>query len=294
MAGEDVRGVRSDSPRAPAARRCAAPSGGPRARRRPTSNESASASRASEDQRDGPPREDVGAVRRSLQLEGTVKQRGQLVAIELVAGEEVTNQDRQCTFASMRLRLLTWNLFHGRAIPPAGRDLVEPFSAALAGWEWDVALLQEVPPWWVGRLAVRVRGGGAVRVDVEERAARGAAVPRGAAAGLRQVQRRGFNVTLVRGIGIEEQRVERLGWWPERRWMHAVRISSGAWVGNLHTEASAGQGLAAAAALRSWAEGVPPRSAGTSTSGTWSYPGSCGPVGTGWIRCSSLAGERRQ
>ena len=46
------------------------------------------------------------------------------------------------------MRVLTWNLFHGRAVPPAGRDLAREFAAALAAWEWDVALLQEVPPWW--------------------------------------------------------------------------------------------------------------------------------------------------
>src|SRR5918998_886282 len=46
------------------------------------------------------------------------------------------------------MRLLPWNLYHGRSVPPSGRDLLPEFSAALAGWEWDVALLQEVPPWW--------------------------------------------------------------------------------------------------------------------------------------------------
>ena len=30
---------------------------------------------------------------------------------------------------------------HGRSIPPAGRDLLGEFAAALGGWEWDVALL---------------------------------------------------------------------------------------------------------------------------------------------------------
>ncbi|MBA2515967.1 MAG: hypothetical protein H0V22_01395, partial [Solirubrobacterales bacterium] len=45
------------------------------------------------------------------------------------------------------VRVLTWNLFHGRAQPPAGRPLLAEFSRALAQWEWDVALLQEVPPW---------------------------------------------------------------------------------------------------------------------------------------------------
>jgi endonuclease/exonuclease/phosphatase family metal-dependent hydrolase len=157
----------------------------------------------------------------------------------------------------MQLRLLTWNLFHGRAIPPAGRDLLEPFSAALAGWEWDVALLQEVPPWWVLPLA---RGCAAeARFVLTSR--------NGLLAVRRLLARRwpdavksnggGSNVILVREIGIEEDRVTRLGWLPERRSMHAVRLSTGVWVGNLHTEASGAQGLAAAAALRSWAGGSP-------------------------------------
>ncbi|MGH2944640.1 MAG: endonuclease/exonuclease/phosphatase family protein, partial [Solirubrobacteraceae bacterium] len=51
------------------------------------------------------------------------------------------------------LRVLTWNLFHGRAVPPAGRELRAEFAAALASWGWDVALLQEVPPWWPPALA---------------------------------------------------------------------------------------------------------------------------------------------
>jgi endonuclease/exonuclease/phosphatase family metal-dependent hydrolase len=39
--------------------------------------------------------------------------------------------------------------------------------------------------------------------------------------------------------------------------MHAVRLSSGVWVGNLHTNADARQGVTAAAALRGWAGGHP-------------------------------------
>jgi endonuclease/exonuclease/phosphatase (EEP) superfamily protein YafD len=39
--------------------------------------------------------------------------------------------------------------------------------------------------------------------------------------------------------------------------MHAVRLSGDAWVGNLHTEAVAAQGVAAAQSLRSWAGGSP-------------------------------------
>jgi len=42
--------------------------------------------------------------------------------------------------------VLTWNLFHGRSVPDAPREQLADFAARLAGWEWDVALLQEVPP----------------------------------------------------------------------------------------------------------------------------------------------------
>ena len=56
----------------------------------------------------------------------------------------------------MQLRVLTWNLMHGRAVPGAGRDLQAEFCDALGGWEWDVALLQEVPPWWPRTLAQRL------------------------------------------------------------------------------------------------------------------------------------------
>ena len=51
------------------------------------------------------------------------------------------------------MRALTWNLYHGRSPTPTGRSLLNEFAATLAGWEWDVALLQEVPPWWPPHLA---------------------------------------------------------------------------------------------------------------------------------------------
>ena len=155
------------------------------------------------------------------------------------------------------LRVLTWNLFHGRAVPPAGRDLFAEFARRVAGWEWDVALLQEVPPWWPAGLADRA--------GAEERHV---LTSRNALLGLRHFvavrwpdliksNGGGCNAILVRGLGIEEHRRLALGWWPERRWMHAVRLGSGVWVGNLHTEAREDQGGAAAATLRSWAGGGP-------------------------------------
>ncbi len=73
------------------------------------------------------------------------------------------------------LRLLTWNLLHGRDFPPnrgletwrsrllrvaerdathiqVNRSLRREFASRLAGWEWDVALLQEAPPRWLADL----------------------------------------------------------------------------------------------------------------------------------------------
>jgi endonuclease/exonuclease/phosphatase family metal-dependent hydrolase len=73
------------------------------------------------------------------------------------------------------IRLLTWNLFHGRDAPPdeslhtwrsrllrnaergethvqVNHSLRRAFLRKLAEWEWDVALLQEVPPRWFADL----------------------------------------------------------------------------------------------------------------------------------------------
>src|ERR1700759_899321 len=44
----------------------------------------------------------------------------------------------------------------GRRVRRAGRELLDEFGAALESWEWDVALLQEVPPWWTAPLAERL------------------------------------------------------------------------------------------------------------------------------------------
>lgn len=138
--------------------------------------------------------------------------------------------------ASMRLRVLTWNLWHGRSDPAAGRDLLPEFSAALQGWEWDVALLQEVPPWWPGALAQRLQD------PVEDRqvlTSRNALLPVRRALAVRwpdliKSNGGGANAILVRGISVAEHRTRRLCWWPERRQLQAVRLPTGVWVGNLH------------------------------------------------------------
>jgi len=75
------------------------------------------------------------------------------------------------------VRVLTWNLYHGRDFPPEGelltprsqwlrvteiggryaqvnRPLRQEFAAAIARMEWEVALLQEVPPRWQRDLGI--------------------------------------------------------------------------------------------------------------------------------------------
>jgi endonuclease/exonuclease/phosphatase family metal-dependent hydrolase len=154
------------------------------------------------------------------------------------------------------VRVLTWNLFHGRSVPGARRDLRREFAAALAGWDWDVALLQEVPPWWPPLLGA----------DDHATALTG----RNSLLPLRRLLAEhwpdrmksnggGANAILVRG----EQRIEAHAWrrlrlLPERRVVHAVRLSSGLWAANLHAQvhsaerAEADIALAASTVLR-WA-----------------------------------------
>jgi endonuclease/exonuclease/phosphatase family metal-dependent hydrolase len=128
---------------------------------------------------------------------------------------------------------LTWNLYHGRSPNPAGRSLLDEFSAALTDWEWDVALLQEVPPWWPEPLA---DAAGAEFRSVNT--SRNFALPVRRAISSRnpdilKSNGGGANAILVRGQTIQEHRTHRLTWWPERRYAHAVRLEPG-WVVNLH------------------------------------------------------------
>jgi endonuclease/exonuclease/phosphatase family metal-dependent hydrolase len=152
------------------------------------------------------------------------------------------------------LRILTWNLMHGRAVPSAGRNLFDEFAAALAGWEWDLALLQEVPPWWPERLATEHalgltsrNFGLPVRRWLAERWPD--AIKSGGG---------GCNATLVHRHRIVQHRPLRLRWLPERRWLLGVELDVGLWVGNLH---ASGRGIAevhrAAEALTAWADGAP-------------------------------------
>jgi endonuclease/exonuclease/phosphatase family metal-dependent hydrolase len=162
----------------------------------------------------------------------------------------------------MRLRVLTWNLMHGRAQPPAGRDLQREFAAAMAGWEWDVALLQEVPPWWPAPLAAGL--GAEYRLVLTSRNGmlalrRSIAVRR---PDLIKSGGGGANAILARRDRIVAHRAQRLRRWPERRWMHAVRLACGIWVTNLHATADNEGGArhdayVTATTSLAWAEGDP-------------------------------------
>jgi endonuclease/exonuclease/phosphatase family metal-dependent hydrolase len=158
--------------------------------------------------------------------------------------------------------VLTWNLFHGRSVPDTPRELLADFAAALAGWEWDVALLQEVPPWWPPALG---RACGA--------SARSALTSRNWLLALsRPAARRrpdlvkswggGANAILVRGDRVAEHRLRTLRAWPERRVIHGVRLERGWWVCNVHaqvhSEARAQADVALAAdTARAWAGDAP-------------------------------------
>jgi endonuclease/exonuclease/phosphatase (EEP) superfamily protein YafD len=162
----------------------------------------------------------------------------------------------------MSLRVLTWNVFHGRAVPPRDEDLLDAFASRLAGWRWDVALLQEVPPWWPAALASAC--------DAEVRFAltsRNALLPlRRAVASRRPELMRsnggGCNALLVRGLGgVRAHARRRLRAWPERRVVHAVSVGDGLWFANVHASthpprARRDVALAHATALR-WAGEAP-------------------------------------
>ena len=134
----------------------------------------------------------------------------------------------------MTLRVLTWNLFHGRSQPPSGRSLLREFADTIAGWSWDVALLQEVPPWWPAELARAA--------DAQERhvlTSRNCLLPvrRWIAERHPDLIRSnggGANAILVRHAAIESHATVRLRRLPERRWAHAVWLAGGPCVVNVH------------------------------------------------------------
>jgi endonuclease/exonuclease/phosphatase family metal-dependent hydrolase len=165
---------------------------------------------------------------------------------------------RRVYVALVLVRVLTWNLLHGRSVPPAGRDLFDEFCAALAGWEWDVALLQEVPPWWPAALGERL--GADERLVLTSRnallGARRAIAVRWP--DLIKSNGGGANAILVRADAVVQHRWRRLCLWPERRWVHAVRAEHAApWFANLHAGGPMRDVARAAASVTRWAAQAP-------------------------------------
>jgi len=171
------------------------------------------------------------------------------------------------------VRALTWNLFHGRDFPPnpalrtwrsrltrrserdtghmqVNRDLVEEFASLLAGWSWDVTLLQECPPRWSRALAAACHAA-AHRVLTS----RNWLLPVTSAIAewnpdLIASWEGGSNLTLVRGARIDERRSLVLRRLPERRVAAFTRLETGLCIVNLHAsgpDALAERDIAAAA-----------------------------------------------
>jgi len=159
------------------------------------------------------------------------------------------------------MRVLTWNLFHGRSRPGAGRGLLPEFAELLAGWDWDVALLQEVPPWWPPELAFACAA--------DQRSAptsRNCCLPVRRALSARnpdllRANGGGANTILSR-TPIREHHARVLTRRPERRVAHGVHLAGGPWVVNLHattdpkTRTRADLAAARRCAL-DWASGAP-------------------------------------
>jgi endonuclease/exonuclease/phosphatase family metal-dependent hydrolase len=158
--------------------------------------------------------------------------------------------------------VLTWNLFHGRAKPEERRPLLGEFAARLASWQWDVALLQEVPPWWPSELAAACDAGALTAPT-----SRNWLLPV-----TRPIAERrpdlikswggGANAIFVRGERATDHRVRTLRWWPERRVVHGARLARGWWVVNVHTQAHSERRAqadiaASVTATTQWAQGAP-------------------------------------
>ena len=98
--------------------------------------------------------------------------------------------------------VLTWNLFHGRSVPDAPREQLADFAARLAGWEWDVALLQEVPPWWPPELGRACGASARTALTSRNWVLSALALGRAAAPGLIKSWGGGANAILVRGEAV--------------------------------------------------------------------------------------------
>jgi endonuclease/exonuclease/phosphatase family metal-dependent hydrolase len=186
----------------------------------------------------------------------------------------------------VEIRVLCWNLYHGRDGPPdprlytrraewtrrterndthvqVNRDLYPEFSKMICESAWDVALLQEFPPRWLRPLS-RDCGAEAYRsltsrnwlLPITSLLARHNPDLIGSAEG-------GSNVILARGAanGIAETRSYTMRWIPERRRMAFAALGCGLCVTSLHastrTRLAESELLRAAERALGWASGRP-------------------------------------
>jgi endonuclease/exonuclease/phosphatase family metal-dependent hydrolase len=188
------------------------------------------------------------------------------------------------------MRVLSWNLYHGRDFPPdkalftlrsrllrvternethvqVNRPLGDEFAGWIAGRDWDVAMLQETPPLWFRKLRHTARSNG-----VRAFTSRNVVPPlQRLAANLNPdliaSWEGGSNQLLVRAPGrILEDRKLTLTRRPERRRMlwARVRLATGetVCVANLHASAglpekAGAELLVAAATAVEWSAGDP-------------------------------------
>lgn len=194
--------------------------------------------------------------------------------------------------ASMEVRVISWNLFHGRDRAPdrslhswrsrllrrtergethaqVNRDLYEEFAHLLEQATWDVALLQECPPRWAEALATRCRAEPHLILTSRNLPAR----LRRAQAALARLNpdliaswEGGSNLTLVRSRTaaapvIAERRELTMTHRPEIRRMAFTRLESGACIANLHAstarEAAESDVRLAAETAVGWADREP-------------------------------------
>jgi len=193
----------------------------------------------------------------------------------------------------MQIGALSWNLFHGRDFPPdpelltirsrllrrsernathlqVNRDLRAAFEAVLATASWDVALLQECPPRWIGPLAVACAAEAHAVLTSRNSLGRLRSLAARINPDLIASNEGGSNLTLVRAATVLERRgmVLSPGPRPERRAMALSRIEldrgGELCIANLHASAGASlrehaeaEVLAAAERATEWAAGAP-------------------------------------
>ena len=188
------------------------------------------------------------------------------------------------------MRVLSWNLFHGRDAPPnralrtrrskllrvterdathaqVNRSLLAEFATVLGTLPWEVALLQEAPPRWLNPLCRRLGAHGALALTARNLVPAGQRLAARANPDLIGSWEGGSNQLLVRPPWrIAEVRRVTLARRPERRRLLWARLSAAdgraLCVGNVHLSvgrpfAAAHEAASAAARAVEWSRAAP-------------------------------------